>query len=106
MDADLADALMFAHRFDHPAPFGDAQGKRFFDVDILARFDRVYDHLRVPMIGRGDHHGVDCTVLEHALVIVEGLGSGGCGLEPGLQVGFVNIANRGHIDAQLFEVCG
>jgi len=43
---------------------GDGE-RRFFANDVLARFDRRNRHRRVPVVGRGDHHGIDVVAGDH-----------------------------------------
>jgi hypothetical protein len=45
---------------------------RFFEVDVLAGVHRVDGDLLVPMIGRGDDHGVDVGPREHLAIVARG----------------------------------
>ncbi len=57
--ADLHDALMLVLRIDDRFSFGQIVRQRFFDVHVLARGAGVDRHGHVPVIRRGDEHGVD-----------------------------------------------
>lgn len=61
----LHDPAIFASRCDHGLPFADDDADRFFHVDILARLASLYGHVRMPMVRRGDAHGVDRWIGEH-----------------------------------------
>ena len=102
--AHLDDALRAPHRFDDSKALVDLVRQRLLDVDVLARFHRVDDHAGVPVVRRGDDHGVDRFVVEQLAVVVERLGAGGSFFEAGLQVGLVDIADGGHLGAELFEL--
>jgi hypothetical protein len=70
LDADLHNALRFGGHLNHPAPFGHGERKRLFDIDVLAGAAGVDHHEGVPVVGRGDGHGVDVTVLEQLPVVL------------------------------------
>ena len=42
---------------------------RLFAVDMLARFERIAGDLGVPVVGRGDQHGVDIVTLEDFAIV-------------------------------------
>ena len=48
----------------------DRVGERLLDVDVLAGRDRIDDDLAVPMVGRGDVHGIDVLAIENAAVVL------------------------------------
>ena len=50
---------------------GDGVRRRLLDVDVLAGRDRVDRLLAVPVIGRGDEHGVDVLAIEDAAVVAD-----------------------------------
>ena len=55
--------------FDHLLPFLDRVGDWFFDVDVLARGNRVQCDRLVPVIGRADHDRIDLAIVQDAPVI-------------------------------------
>ena len=46
--------------------FADVVGARLLDVDVLAGVQRQQRDRRVPMVGRGDRHGVDGRIVKNA----------------------------------------
>ena len=60
----LHDALVLAGRLDHLPAFEDVVGSRFLDVHVLAGLAGPDRHQRVPVIGRGDHDGVDVLAVQ------------------------------------------
>ena len=97
--ADLDDAVVAARRFDHQPAFADVVGARFFDIDMLAGFAGEDGGRAVPVVGRGDHDGVDRLVLEHAPHVGDLLRAraresfgGICGL---IAMPFIHIADIG-----------
>ena len=60
----LHDALVLAGRLDHLPAFEDVVGSRFLDVYVLAGLAGPDRHQRVPVIGRGDHDGVDVLAVQ------------------------------------------
>ncbi len=74
MRADLDHTLRAPCRFHHSATFENGEGNRFLDIDILARCARVNGLDRVPVIGRGNHHGVDILALKYLAEIGIGVG--------------------------------
>jgi hypothetical protein len=78
-------------------PFVDGEGHRLLDVDVLAGREGVERHLPVPVVRRGDEHGVDVLVVEQAAVV----GDDGClAAGPGpaaLGPAAVGVAQRHHL---------
>ena len=71
VDADLDDPIVLPRRLDHRPALDDRHGQRLLDVDVLARVAGG-DHLdRVPVVGRGDHDGVDVLAIEHRAEILD-----------------------------------
>ena len=73
LSPDLHDAVVSSCGVDHPAPFDDVVADRFLDVDVFSGLAGPNHHQRVPVIGRGDGHGIHVTVVEHAPEIGFGL---------------------------------
>ena len=71
--AGLHDTVVAADRVDHAPAFDDVVADRLFAVDVLASLARHDGHQRVPVIRRGDGHGIDVAVVEHAPEIGFGL---------------------------------
>ena len=67
--ADLHDPLMLRRRALERRRVFPFVGHRLFDVDVLAGGHRVERHALVPVIGHGDHHGLDVLVVEHAPIV-------------------------------------
>src|SRR5688572_23746678 len=60
------DATVAACRLDHSPSFDDVVADRLLAVDVLAGLTGPDRHQRMPVVGRGDRHGVDVAILEHA----------------------------------------
>ena len=67
--AHLYDALGALGRFHHFAAFDDGQAERLLDIDILTGVAGIDEHRGMPVVGRGDDHGVDVFVFEELLVL-------------------------------------
>ena len=97
--AHLRDALVLESRGHHGTPFADGIGEGLLDEDVLAGLAGMNGGQRVPVIGRGHHHGIEIFALQELSEIVELLGlvalrlldGRGCGFEMRL----VEIADRG-----------
>ena len=59
--------VFFGRRHHLDAFFGGVR-HGFFDVDVLARVDRVHHHLLVPMVGNGGHDAIDVLVLQQFVI--------------------------------------
>ncbi len=71
MGSDLHDAVVLAGSVDHRAAFHERDRQRLLDVDVLARLAGG-DHLdRVPVVGGGDHDGVDVLAIEQDSKILD-----------------------------------
>ena len=95
--ADLHHALVAAGGLDHQPAFADVVAARLFDVDVLAGVAGQNRGGGVPMVGRGNPHGVDTLVVEHATQVLDRLGrraaellsrGGGCS-----QASFIDVAH-------------
>jgi hypothetical protein len=70
LGAGLEHPPISADRLDHLASFPDGYRNGFFAVDVFAGLCRVDRLQRVPVVGRGDHDGVDVGSKEQLAVIV------------------------------------
>ncbi len=68
--ARLQHTPVLADGVDHLAAFANGQGKRFFAVDIFARFRGGASDQRVPVIGRGNNDGVNVVAREDFAEVV------------------------------------
>ena len=73
--AHLHDALVLAGRLDHLAAFPRIVAERLFHVHVLAGLAGPNRGQRVPMVGRGDHDGIDRLVVQDAAEILHGFGA-------------------------------
>ena len=89
----------------------DGVRHRLLDVHVLARGHGVDGDLRVPMVRRGDQHGVDVVAIQEVPIIERAVGAADpfCPVQPPL----VNIAHRGDLHVivvgplhQLSEMAG
>ncbi len=71
--AHLGDALVLLGRGHHGPALGDPVRQRLLAVDVLAGLAGQDGRDRVPVVGRGDHDGVDILAVEHLAEIVVGL---------------------------------
>ena len=55
----MEDALIFAGGLHHGAGFVNGEGERLFAIDIFARFAGGDGEEGVPVVGRGDDHGIN-----------------------------------------------
>ena len=65
LGAHLHHAVVLAGHLGHPLAFVDEERHWFFDVDVFASRAGHHGHHGVPMVGRGDHHGLDVLVIQH-----------------------------------------
>src|SRR5439155_24862156 len=70
VQADLCDALRFLGYRYHLLSFGDGQAERLLDIDVLARPAGGHELQGMPVIRRGDRHGVDVLAVEEFTEIV------------------------------------
>ena len=68
--AGLEHAIELADRLDHRRAFVDRQRQRLLAIHVLARLARLDRRDGVPMVGRGDEHGVDVLAGEHVAEVV------------------------------------
>ena len=72
--ADLDDAAVLSRGLDQLLPFPAVVAQRLLHVDVLARLAAPERGRHVPMVGRGDDHGVDRLVVEHLAEILHAAG--------------------------------
>lgn len=92
----LPDALVFLDGGDDGLLFGDGAGEGFFAVDVFAIFGGFDGDDAVPVVGDGEHDGVDVFGGHHFAIVVVGAAVGVFvvavdGLEGGLEVLFVDV---------------
>ncbi len=90
--AGLEHALGLPLNFDDTLAFVDGQGKRFFAINILARFHRGDGNQRVPVVNRAADDGIDVFTLQQLAKIGIAFGAGEKFLS-GRQVTGVNITD-------------
>src|SRR4051794_19026222 len=102
---DLDHAVIFFRRSHHLLPFPEIMGKRLFNVNVLAGLTRPDRRERMPMVGQGDHDGIDGLVIHHLAQV----GISGDLLAAILewlclasQMCRVHIAERGYLEAGNF----
>src|SRR5262249_48693027 len=107
MVAHLGDAIVLARGGDHGAAFADRVGERLLDEDVLAGAAGGDGGQGVPVVGRGDHDGVDIFDIEQLAEIVEFGGRlplrFGYDIGGAIDVGAVNVADGGGSNVRLFE---
>ena len=64
--------LVLPRGLDHRLALGDVVADRLLDVHVLARLAGVDRRQGVPVVGRGDDHGVDVLGVEHLAVVAHG----------------------------------
>ncbi len=102
--ADLHDPLLFRRRVLELRRVFPLVGHRLFDVDVLAGGHRVERDALVPVIGRGDHHGLDVLVVEHAPIVSARLDGRSEQLFRAIEVSVVEIADFD--DARVGDLLG
>ena len=70
--ADLQDLLVGVDHATQVQRVLDPHRQGLLDVDVLARHDRVDRHRHVPVLGRGDEHGVDVLARQELVVVAIG----------------------------------
>jgi hypothetical protein len=66
----LNDSIVLACRLDQLLAFPEAVGTGLFEVDILAGLAGPDRPQGVPVVGRGDDHGVDVLVFDKVLLVL------------------------------------
>ncbi len=69
----LDDAVVLPGCLDHLPPLDDVVAERLFDVDILARLAGEHGGNGVPVIRRGDQHGMDVLPIQRPAEILVAL---------------------------------
>jgi hypothetical protein len=67
--AKLEDNLARLQRVTHELRLGQGTGESLLTVDVFSGSHRMPYHLAMPMIWRGDHHGIDVRVGEQIPVV-------------------------------------
>ena len=102
LQARLHDAIVPPRRGDHLFTLADVVRDGLFDVDVFAGLARQERHRRVPVVGRGDHHGVDRAVVEQAAEVGfptrHSAGDVGHSTNGSRPQAFVDVAEGDHFD--------
>ncbi len=104
--AGLHDAIVFARGLDHLLSLFDRDGNGLFHPDVLARLACFHGHVGMPVIGRGNAHGIDGFVGKNLAEIMHGLRLlvELCGLSQGiLQARLIHIAKRDYLQIGLLQ---
>ncbi len=94
LETDLDDALGRAYRGDDRFALFQRMSDGLFAISILARLQRIRQHPHVPMVGRGDDHGIHVLAVEQRAMVAVFLGVRGMRGFGGDQMRFVNVAER------------
>jgi hypothetical protein len=94
--ADLHDLAVLGQRVEDAPAFLRLVSQRLFNVNVLAGRHGVDRHRHVPVIGRGDEHGVHVFVAQELVIIAVGRRLGIGEFLRLLQVRFVDVAQRHH----------
>ena len=98
--AELEYDLALLERVAHELRLRQRAGETLLAVDVLARFHRVEHHLAVPVVRRGDDHGLHLRIGEQVAVIHVGFRLRiEAALDALLAVRPVNIAHGHDLDA-------
>jgi len=97
VNADLDDALGLAGDVDDLAALDDGERERFLDVNVFARAAGVDAHEGVPVVGGGDHDGVDVVAVEDAAVVFIGVGGRAGGFDGAIAIGRDEVADGGDV---------
>ena len=65
--------LILLHRAHDRLLFGDGVRQRLFAVDVFLAPRRFGGHDLVPVVGHGDHHGIDVVAGQQLAIIVVAL---------------------------------
>ena len=108
LGAVLHDPLVLAGGLDHLAALEDVVRGGLFHVDVLAGLAGPDRFQGVPVVGRGQRHGVDRLVIEQ-LAVIRKQGGGPAGLILDLlgrhaQTPFVAVAERGNLHVLLVHL--
>ncbi len=102
LGADLHDTPVAPCRLDHQPPLSDIVRARLFHIDVLAGLGGEDGGRCVPMVRRGDEHGVHTVDLQHFAQVAQLLRFGaGAGLDHVCGVGLVvgiGIADKRDLD--------
>src|SRR5262249_49710644 len=71
--AGLEDYLRLLYRVHDGPALGDIVGERLLAIDVLAGAGGLDARDRVPVVRRGDDHGVDVLASQHVAEVVEGV---------------------------------
>ena len=70
-DADLDDDVVPLRGLDHEPALADVVAGRLLDVDVLAGVGGEDRPRGVPVVGRGDPHGLDLLIVEHLSQVLD-----------------------------------
>ena len=99
--SNLKDSTSLLHDLFDEFAFIDGQGQGFFAVDVLTGQHGFDGDFRVPVIGGGDHDGIDVFAIENPAVITVAIGAFFLSFFEALQIGFkdcgIHIGEGGEI---------
>ena len=106
----LPDDVVLVHGANDGLLFGDSAGERLFAVDVFLARGGFGGDDGVPVIGDGDHDGVDVVTRDDLAVVVDGGAVlvaivGVDGVDGGLQVIFLDIAGGNNLAIIEAEKC-
>ena len=91
-------------RVAHQLGLGQRSRESLFAVDVLACLHGVEHHLAMPVVGRGDHHGVDVHVGQQLAIVDVGLHRRVlASLDALLPVRSIDVADRCDLDVWRVE---
>ena len=111
--ADLDNPVELPCGADHLPRFPDAVAGRLLDIDVLAGLAGPDGSQGMPVVGRGDHEGVDGFVIEHVTDVLDGFrrspaelrGLGGAlGQAAGINIGEIRNRDVGPLAEALQQV--
>ncbi len=91
---DLHDAIVVPRRLYHPLAFLNSTRSGSLDIDVLASLAGEQHLQSVPMIRRGDHHGIDVLAIKTFAKILVASCCAVSGFEPLVKVRPKNAAHR------------
>ena len=101
LGAHLHHAVVLTGHLGHPLALVDKERHRLLDVDVLAGRAGHHRLQGVPMVGRGDHHGLDVLVIEHFAKVAIGLRAAAQLSDAFIHARRIGLGERHHIGVLL-----